>query len=198
MPRPSSFTSDELAERALQRFWLHGYYATSMDDLVRSTGVSRQGIYSTFGGKKGLFLACFVRYQELVVSPAFEVVESPNAGLSSFAAYFDFQISRAEKAGLPGPGCFVANSTTELAHHDTDVMKAVSQHTNRLVAGFSSALRNARSKSCTLADKEIDDLSRAILCFANGLWALSRGVNDAKNLREPVRVFLDLIAEKIE
>ena len=89
-----------------------------MGDLVEATDVSRHGIYSTFGSKKEAFLACFERYQNRVFSPAFNAVERADADLKSIAAYFEFQISQGEIAGLPGPGCFVANSATEVAPHD--------------------------------------------------------------------------------
>lgn len=65
MPRPISFTTDQLAGRALQHFWVHGFHASSMDDLVKATGISRHGIYATFGGKKALFMACFDQYQHV-------------------------------------------------------------------------------------------------------------------------------------
>lgn len=79
MPRQTSFTTSQLTDRALEHFWSHGFHASSMDDLVKATGVSRHGIYTAFGGKKALFLACFDHYQQAVVTPAFRLVEAPNA-----------------------------------------------------------------------------------------------------------------------
>ncbi|MEM6902905.1 MAG: acetate--CoA ligase family protein, partial [Pseudomonadota bacterium] len=44
--------------------------------------------------------------------------DRPPADLDAIAQYFETQISAAEQAGLPGPGCFVANAATEVAPHD--------------------------------------------------------------------------------
>ena len=192
MPRISSFTADQLVDRALERYWTHGFHASSMDDLVKATGVSRHGIYATFGSKNGLFLACFDRYQQAVVTPAFEVVEAANSDLKSVAEYFEIQISRAEAAGLPGPGCFVVNSATEVAPSDPDVMLEVKRHNDRLKRGFAGALRASMP---SLDESEVSSLSELMVIYTNGLWTLSRGVNNADTLRRAVRTFLNLLTK---
>jgi len=161
-----------------------------MDDLVKATGVSRHGIYTTFGGKKALFLVCFDRYQDSVVTPAFKVVEAPGADLRSVAKYFELQISRCEAVGLPGPGCFVANSATEAAPADADVMLQVQRHNDRLRRGFRAALR---SSIPSLGKARATRLAEVMLIFTNGLWTLSRSVSDARVLRRATRDFLDLL-----
>lgn len=192
MPRPSSFTTSQLADRALQRFWVHGFHASSMDDLVNATGISRHGIYTTFGGKKALFLACFEQYQQMVVTPAFEVVEAPGADLQSVATYFEKQIESGEAVGLPGPGCFVANAATEVAPDDADVMALVLQHNDRLRQGFAGALR----QSALASDQDrVLDLADVMVIFTNGLWTMSRSISDANVLRRAVTRFLELLAE---
>lgn len=154
-----------------------------MDDLVRVTGSSRHALYAEFGGKRDLFLACFAPYRDQVVSPAFAQVEAPGAGLPQIAAYFETQIARAETAGLPGPGCLVANTATELAPHDPDAAAEVARHNARLAAGFANALRN-------------DELAYALVVFATGLWSLSRVTDDADGLRRAVKLFLASITKE--
>ncbi len=195
MPRPTSFTANQLADRALQHFWVNGYHASSMDDLVRATGVSRHGIYTLFGGKRALFLACFEQYQQTVVTPAFDVVETPGADLISVSAYFGQQIARGEAQGLPGPGCFVANSATEVAPEDTDVMAQVHHHNDRLRRGFKGALQ--QSAPNLDRDKAIE-LAEVMVIFTTGLWTMSRSVSDADLLRRAVRNFLSLLTESIK
>ncbi|MEL7461301.1 MAG: TetR/AcrR family transcriptional regulator [Pseudomonadota bacterium] len=188
MPRTASYTSDQLVERALNLFWTSGYNATSMDALVAATGVSRHGIYKGYADKHALFLACFAKYQETVVSPAFCGVEDPGADLDAIARYFETQITAAEAAGLPGPGCFVANAATEVAPHDRATAALVSAHNDRLRRGFRNALRNVAPPS--MADQTLDDLAETCVVFAGGLWAMSRATPDADPLRRAVHAFL--------
>jgi TetR/AcrR family transcriptional regulator, transcriptional repressor for nem operon len=191
MPRSSAHTKDSLTERALMLFWSRGYNATSLDDLVIATGVSRHGIYAAFGGKRSLFLACFAQYQDLVVSPAFARVEAPGANLTTVYDYFDHQITRAESAGLPGPGCFVANSATECAPHDADILREVSQHNRRLYDGFYSVLHDQ------LTADERADHAWMMVVFTNGLWLTSRVVGNGKQLRKLAHIFLESLERRL-
>lgn len=194
MPRRPAHTAESLLDSALSQFWTGGFYATSMDDLVRATGVSRHGIYGSFGGKQDLFLACFARYQDQVVTPAFAVVEAPEADLAAVSDYFEHQIGRAEAAGLPGPGCFVANAATEVAPHDDAVRAQVAWHNDRLFAGFRKVL--ARRQKLALSDSALDDIAWVMVVFTNGLWSASRVTKNGAALRRSAEVFLACIEEK--
>ena len=176
----------------MRQFWVSGYHATSLDDLVAATRVSRHGIYQAFGGKRALYLACFARYAELVVSPAFAAVEKPRAGLPEIRSYFDHQIAAAEAAGLPGPGCFVANAATEVAPHDTDVATEVARHNGRLAEGFLLALQHEAGRAVSR------DLALALVIFAAGLWSMSRVEPDAQVLRQAVTAFLDIVERSLQ
>ncbi|MEM9850854.1 MAG: TetR/AcrR family transcriptional regulator, partial [Pseudomonadota bacterium] len=171
-------------------FWTGGYNATSMDALVAATGVSRHGIYKNFPDKHALYLACFDAYQAAIVSPAFDVVEDPAADLDAIAQYFETQISAADQAGLPGPGCFVANAATEVAPHDHATAEMVTAHNKRLRAGFANALRNALPE---LDNPARDALADACLVFATGVWSLSRVATDPAPLRAAVGAFLHVL-----
>lgn len=197
MPRQPSFSKDTLTEKALEQFWVHGYNATSMDDLVRTTSVSRHGIYKTYGGKRSLFLACFARYQDLVVTPTFKVVEQEKASFTDVARYFESQINNGEIMGLPGPGCFVANSATEVAPFDPDVMNEVRKHNARLNQGFKRVIQNECTSYSAMQEDEIEGLAELIVIFTNGLWSTSRTVADATVLRTAVAQFLKILKDKI-
>ena len=146
MPRAKQLSKRELVERAMHRFWRHGYTATSIADLVASTGASRQALYSDFGSKHGLYLAALDAYRSQVVSPAFGRVEAGEAGLAEIWDYFEQQIALAEAGEQPGPGCLIANTMVESGPHDPEFMEVVQDHLERLTAGFNHALVNERRR----------------------------------------------------
>jgi len=195
MPRQKSHTKDDLVASAMRRFWRYGYDATSLDDLVEATGVSRHGIYSDVGNKEQLYLASFDAYQQLIVTPAMEGLESGDTGLAEIQAYFETQIALAESMGLPGPGCFVANAMTETAPHNTNVAKQVEGHNARLTAGFLNALK-ADAPDLPLPKQKT--LARFLTVTAQGLWSMSRTVNDATRLREYVLTLMILIEGRLQ
>lgn len=169
----------DVALAAMRRFWSHGYEAASVQDLVDATGSNRAAIYGAFGGKKRLFLACIKAYCELVVTPAFAPVEAKNSNLAAISAFFETQISAAEAIGLPGPGCLIANSMTEVAPHDADVRILVDAHFDRLCRGFAGALGNEFHASTAQSRA----LGEFLAISAQGLWSHSRSVTSAKPLR---------------
>jgi TetR/AcrR family transcriptional regulator, transcriptional repressor for nem operon len=179
----------------MHKIWQQGYEACSMDDLVKATGVSRHGIYSTVGGKRDLFLRCFAVYQEMIVSPAVSVLEAEDAGLDRIEAYFETQIALAERVGFPGPGCFVANAMTEVAPHDADVRAQIELHNARLQTGFRKALQSASNQ---LDQNELDDLARLLTTTAQGLWSMSRVVDTGAQLRRQLSALMSLLKARIE
>ena len=193
MPRSKTHNKESLARSAMELFWSKGYEATSMNDLVQATGVSRHGIYNDFGGKHSLFVAGFDIYQRCVVTPAFRRVESEGAGFNELTSYFEYQISQAESFGLPGPGCLVANTLTETTTHHKDVTNCISIHLQKLKSGFENVLVN---ESCP--SNEINTLSELIVVFTQGLWSTSRVTDDADQLRRSVTTLLDLIKHRVQ
>ncbi|MEM7641043.1 MAG: TetR/AcrR family transcriptional regulator [Pseudomonadota bacterium] len=197
MPRPSSFTVDEMRDRALRVFWRRGYGATSMGDLVSMAGLNRQAIYASFGGKRDLYLSCFERYQDTIVTPAFAPVEGPGRGLDAIRAYFAYQIDAADRLDLRGYGCFVANATAEIAPHDAAVRAHVAQHRARLTGGFAGALRQAAGSGPAGEAASVAPLAETLFVFATGLWTVARVESDGDRLRSSVGALLDMVEGRL-
>jgi len=195
MPRPRAHSREQVLQRAMERFWWFGFHATSMDDLVKATKVSRHGLYSEFHGKSELYLACLAFYDLQVVSPAFSCVETRDASMPEIERYFEIQISRAAQGGLPGPGCLIANTLTEVAPHEAAVMKAAKAHNSRLKKGFACALMNASNASLTKS--QTNELASFLVISAQGLWAISRTVSNARVLRRQASILLELVKYRI-
>ena len=53
--RTKAFNHDEIVDAAMQVFWQLGYSATSIQDLVDATGLSRSSLYNAFENKHGLY-----------------------------------------------------------------------------------------------------------------------------------------------
>lgn len=170
-----------------------------MDDLVRASKVSRHAIYTEVGGKQSLFAASLDAYVRLVVDPAFAQVEAAGAGLDAVARFFEHQIVQAEASGLPGAGCLIANTLTEVAPHNPSVSAFVRQYNGRLQLGFRNALNNATGGSFGAMDfSSRDGLAVTLVVFTHGLWAMSRSIGEAATLRALVHEMLQLVQRRIE
>ena len=175
----------QLVELALPCFWEKGYAATSMSELTKISGISRQNIYTEFGNKHMLFLACLDHYRDTVVTPAFEKVEQKSALISDIENYFEAQIKMGEAEGLPGNGCLMVNTSTESAPQHEDIQEKVTQHYSRISLGFKKAIKNeaSQAQNKTIDSNQISLLADLLTSFSRGLWALARSAESAKDLR---------------
>jgi len=56
MGRPREFDESNVLSQARALFAAQGYNGTSIDDLVKSTGLLRGSLYKAFGSKRNLFV----------------------------------------------------------------------------------------------------------------------------------------------
>lgn len=56
MGRRKLFDEKKVIKNIGETFIKYGYEGTSLDDLVKATGVLRGSLYSTFGSKHGMFM----------------------------------------------------------------------------------------------------------------------------------------------
>jgi len=57
--KPPEIRKEEIFDAALAAFNKKGYYETSIDDIAKTAGISKGGIYHHFDSKKGLFIGLF-------------------------------------------------------------------------------------------------------------------------------------------
>jgi TetR/AcrR family transcriptional repressor of nem operon len=145
MARTREFDPDKALTAAMNVFWRQGYYASSIEDLVEATGVSRYGLYSIFENKRGLFLAALDLYTSTVLRDLLALLQEPDA---SMVQVRDLLERLAAYAGQPAgrKGCLMWNSASEVAPHDKTVDKAVSAFRHELADDFVRVLANARQK----------------------------------------------------
>jgi AcrR family transcriptional regulator len=64
MARSREFDEEVVLDAAMEYFWNWGYEATSVRDLIETTGLTGASLYNAFGDKRGLFRAALDRYVE--------------------------------------------------------------------------------------------------------------------------------------
>ena len=183
MPRPREFEPEEVLDSAMRQFWERGYRATSVDDLVRATGVKPGSLYSAFpGGKHALLMGSLDRYSRLVVPQKLGDLGGPGASVAEIRAYFDGLVS-----DLLSPegrqGCLLVNSAIENAAVDPEVAAVVQGHMARLEHCFPAALRNAIRRG--EIPPSVDPVARGkgLVASGMGLMVVGKANPDEEVLR---------------
>ena len=173
MPRTKAFQPAEALDRAMELFWRDGYAATGLDRLVRRTGASRYGLYTTFGGKRDLFLASLERYSQAVMDPLLEPLESARASGREIRAFFDRVLELIRRPG-GRRGCLVCNAAFELGSVDPAAARRVRRHFDRVRRLLARALANARRDGSLSPDVAVAACADHLLGVAAGAFLLAR------------------------
>lgn len=183
MARYREFEPDDVVDAAMHRFWERGYRATSVEELVKATGVKPGSLYSAFpGGKHALFLASLRRYSDLVVPQKLGELDDPNASVPQIRGYFDGLV-----ADLLSPegrqGCLLVNTAIENAATDDAAAAVVRGHHARLEDRIRAALGNALRRSEIRADIDPVGTAKGLVATSQGLMVVGKANPDEALLR---------------
>jgi TetR/AcrR family transcriptional repressor of nem operon len=192
MPRTKEFDPDQVLEKAMQIFWMKGYEATTVQDLVDAMGINRFSIYSTFGNKRQLFLKALDHYCDQVISGAFEILEKYEEGAGAIRKFF-MAILEFNRSKHGSHGCFVVNSTVELAPHDDTTANRIKEHLDRLESAFSKALTYEFKNRPHEDKKNIQDISRFLSGALLGLGVMAKGAPGWEVLESYVGITLSVL-----
>jgi TetR/AcrR family transcriptional repressor of nem operon len=157
MPRQQQFDASIALDQAMNLFWERGFGETSMEDVVATTGVSRYGLYGTFGNKRELYIAALHRFADRMAREEHPKLFSPEATRADIDAFMAGTVERCVGPDI-NRGCMICNTAIEIAPHDAVIAAAVRNLYDQLAAAFATAIRN--SQAAGDMDKSID--ARAI------------------------------------
>lgn len=188
MGRSKQFDEHAVLDEAVELFWVRGYHATSIQDLVDHLGVNRQSLYDTFGGKDELFRAVLARYRELQALPFRRSLERDAPVGEVLREFFQTLISSQLKDG--GKGCLITNTATELAAHDESIFKLCSVSAHEQEGAFAALIARAQSNGEISPDRSSLQLARFLVSTVNGLAVTAKATRDKKILNDVVEVAL--------
>ena len=128
MNRARTFEPSTTLSQVVDLFSSKGYAETSMEDIVQTTGVSRYGLYGTFGNKRELFEQALEQYAEGMGKQSFLRLLEPGASLDHIRSIFDDRVADmccAEEH----KGCLFIHTAMELAPQDEE-LRGVLQRLN--------------------------------------------------------------------
>lgn len=119
--RHRTFDEREVVDAVSAAFWDHGYAATSLDDIMKASGLGKGSLYAAFGDKYGLFRRVFDTYCVTVTQGVRDALAGPDeTALQRLESLIRDAADRRE-GSLPQRACFLAKTTAELAARDQAV-----------------------------------------------------------------------------
>nr|WP_302480828.1 TetR/AcrR family transcriptional regulator [Leisingera sp. ANG59] len=158
----------------MRTFWRKGYAATSMNDLVDATGLSRSTIYNSFGGKKKLFELALKEYRR-VTTENVAMISRPGDVRASLRELL-LSIVADELSDREGFGCFAANSSLEVSGRDPELSALVAQHFDRLEVGLLRLLKRGQRAGEIPANQDCQMLAKYFVAVIQGIRVVSKGL----------------------
>ena len=181
MPRLREFDPQTVLAEATQIFWRNGYADTSLEDIVSETGVSRYGLYGTFGNKKELLVAAIRHYEQTMGQLLMSGLQRPDAGLSEIIDYWR-TIGEHAKDEQFCAGCLFVNVSVEVAPHDKDVSAEMQRIDKDHQALFARAIRNGQSNGDIPSEVDSNASGLMMVALARGLALMVRAGTNADAL----------------
>ncbi|KZY55800.1 hypothetical protein A3740_14980 [Oleiphilus sp. HI0068] len=191
MGRKLAFDADRVLHKAMKLFWLKGYEATSMQDLVDELGINRFSVYNTFGDKKEIFIKVLMHYRKTVLAYLLAPLKSDKPARQRLDDYFVLLLEQLQsEAG--SLGCMMQNTGLSQISKDADVRSAL----KLLVDDLRDAIFNAineiqREQPATMRS---EDMTAFVLCQLQGMIVWRRAVNSKAQIEGQMQILRNTVA----
>lgn len=167
MARPREFDEHAVLNAAMNRFWEHGYQATSIRDLEVETGLTSPSLYNAFGDKRALFRQVLERYTQYSARARIARLESSMAPKDAIKAFFT-EIVEHSLSDKDRRGCLLVNSALEIAPHDPEIGAEVASRLGEVEAFFRRSVVAAQREGRIPSDRGATDLCAGVVGRAAG------------------------------
>ena len=172
MARPREFDEGVVLDAAVLCFWNRGYEATSVKDLVERTGITAASLYNAFGDKRAIYERALDRYVEGSVASRIRRCEAL-APREAIGAFFE-EILKRSLGDRERKGCMLVNAALDVAPHDPDFRKIVTEVLADIEGFFLSCVKAGQGDGSITRSLPAETLSNHLLGVLMGIRVLAR------------------------
>jgi len=193
MARTKEFNEDQALDKAIEIFWHKGYNGTSAQDLVTHLGLSRSSLYDTFGDKQKLFAQSLLRYQKQSQDQVIKLLDESENVKETLHDIFKQAIIESLEDRIT-KGCFMVNSSVELAMHDEEIAKIVKNNSQTMEEVFTKAVQKGQAAGHISKGTDARVLARFIFNNYSGIRVLARtGERDKQVYDDIVKALFSIL-----
>lgn len=139
MARPREFDEAQVIDNLMKVFWDKGYETTTLQDLVKASGLLKGSLYGAFGDKQAIYLAALRHYNRTRIQASIDILAGEGSARQKIARLFD-QVIEATKRDVFAGGCLLCNASLERAVTDREVKNEIRTTIRRLKVAIMEAL----------------------------------------------------------
>ncbi|WP_020499036.1 TetR/AcrR family transcriptional regulator [Sciscionella marina] len=180
MPRPRKFVEAEVVASAGETFVHNGYGGTTIDDLMKATGLGKQSLYNAFGGKRGLFMKALLASTAEAITAVDEALAGPGSTPLERIKAQMLKVALVLSENERQDSLFT-KATVELGHRDTDVAASALEGFTRLEGIYRQCIIDAQDSGELAAEVDAHSLAAYFVAVTRGMEVLAAaGVSRAE------------------
>ena len=175
----AQFDRNEVIEKAIELFWHNGFSGSSMQQVVKTTGLKPGSIYLGFGNKEALFreaLESYARKSMAQIHSVLDTAPSVGEGICTILNGIVEESSREDYCS-----CFLIKTRLELAAERNELYNFASSKLGEVEALFESYLKKEFSK------KVSERRAASIMLHIFGVRVYGYKQDSADQMREGLR-----------
>lgn len=137
------FDKDEVIDKSMLLFWQNGFSASSMQQVVQTTGLKPGSIYHAFGSKEGLFKEALESYAQKTLAHIRDIMDNASSPGEGICIFLEERVQDSTKNDFSS--CFLVKTRLELAAEGNELHKFASAKLDDIENLFKSYLEKEYS-----------------------------------------------------
>ncbi len=190
MPRIKKFDKSEVLAAAASIFQQKGYNGTSMDEVLKATGLSRSSLYDSFGDKHSLYIQSLEFYKQNNQALSDKIEEKPVNGLQKIDYLFKNVVDHLV-AHPDDNGCLLVNAAAEMSKQCFKTQQVICNNKDEVQDLLTGWLNDAQSSNILKLSKPTKNYSQFLYNTLLGLRVMSQSGATKQELNNVVKVTID-------
>jgi TetR/AcrR family transcriptional regulator, transcriptional repressor for nem operon len=178
MTTKGDLTRQHILAKSMQLFSVQGYFNTSIDGIVKATGLTKGGLYGHFRNKEEIWYAVYDECVRIWKGVVFQGVRHISDPLARIDRVLENSLKNYLGGGIFQGGCFLFNALVEFAGQSP----AMSNHVLKGFKAFSALLRRwleeAEQQGVLRDGLDLDGIATFLVISMNGAAPLYAASHD--------------------
>ncbi len=184
---------EQIIQAALELFNTCGYAATSIQDIIRVTGLTKGSIYRRFAGKEEIAIAAF-EYGGMVIWKKLQEEISRQKGIVNKLTAFYKIYKEPVNAPIINGGCPMLNAATQTQIKLPRLHEIAAKNYQQMIDYFKNLIQQGIKRGELRQDTDADKLASILMSAGEGAIMASRLLKDNKHMQfseEWIRALLE-------
>jgi len=190
MARPIQHDPQEVVRKTMHLFWEKGYESTSVQDIVKETGLKPGSLYNIFGNKEGIFETVLELYSTQSLKTVKETLQATDNYKENIKNFLN-EIVITTIANEKTNGCLLVKTLLVVSHKDEKIQKKIVAFFDEVEQLLKQILEKVKSEGKTSVDPT--SFSKFIISTIYGSHVYYKASKDENALRENVALVLELL-----